>query len=230
MQTGNNSVIHSWQTHSKNVSLPQLEVILNNFQSCPVIYHTRHKACYLIPEEISGLPYKVVFKHYRERRFFRYLFRPSQAYREFLGFAGVQSAGIPTAEVLALGERRSMLKLTEAFFVTRYLENYRDGNEFVSGGDPDLRDEFIRQNLSLLAKLHRAGFVHGGFHPRNELFRINDDGKMEVIWIDLATVRKAAASRKFTQENDLDRFMCEFEFSGEQENSWREFYRTCRDS
>ncbi|MBR7121386.1 MAG: hypothetical protein IKC94_04000, partial [Lentisphaeria bacterium] len=120
-----------------------------------VIYRTRHKECRLIAGET---PVPAVFKLYREKRFFRYLFRPSQAYREYCGFQLTSQAGIPVAKVIALGEKRSFLRLKEAFFVTEYLTGFQDGDLFTEPGcDEELKDRFIRINLEYLARLHNAG-------------------------------------------------------------------------
>ena len=116
--------------------------------------------------------------------------------------------------------------MKEAFFITEYLENYRNGHEFtLPDCDEKLKDEFIRINLLLLAKLHAAGLVHGGFHPRNELFRINSDGVMEVVWIDLATVMPIGRSRRFSPENDIERFLSEFALTAEKKAGYSNIYR-----
>jgi len=223
----NNSFIRSW-SHAKDDFAPVLPGLLNGgLRYCKVIYRTRHKECLLVTPEVSGLEYSVVFKRYAEKRFFRYFLRPSLAYREFLGFKLTADAGIPAAEVVALGEKRKFVKLEEAFFVTRYLEGFRDGNEFCqSECDAELKDEFIRRNLSYLAKLHKAGLVHGCFHPRNEMCKLDDGGKMEIVWIDLASVVSEKKSRRFSKEGDLQRFLCEFGLSAEKDAEYRAFYHS----
>lgn len=222
-----NSYTRSWQSSFADFA-PVLEKLLAGaYRKCEVIYHTRHKECRLVTQEFSGLPYAAVLKLYREQRFFRYLLRPSMAYREFLGFKRASAAGIPAARVIALGEKRAGLRLKEAFFVTEYLAGFRDGDEFTrSDCDRALRDEFIRINLCCLAKLHKAGLVHGGFHPRNELFRLESDGAMTVKWIDLATVLPVKKSGRFTQEKDVERFMREFPLSEEEKAGFISLYRS----
>lgn len=227
MFQADNSFIRSWSVSGGNISPEKLTHLFKHFTGGRIIYRTRHKACYLVDfPEYGG---EVVVKHYFEKRFWRYFLRPSLAYREFLGFNRAESCGIPVAEVVALGEKRNFWHLKEAFFVTRYLAGYRDGNEFIHGnGDEKLKDEFVRRNLELLAKLHNGGFVHGCFHPRNELFKVDDSGKMDIIWIDLASVIPVGKTRKFTKAGDLDRFLCEFDFSAEKEVEYRAYYAQMR--
>ena len=222
-----NSYIGSWQSSCADFAPVLDKLLAGAYRECEVIYQTRHKECRLVTEGFSGLPYAAVLKLYREQRFFRYLFRPSMAYREYLGFQRTLKAGVPAARVIALGEMRSGLRLKEAYFVTEYLDGFRDGNEFTqTDSDPVLREEFIRINLSYLAKLHKAGLVHGGFHPRNELFRLESDGSMTVKWIDLATVLPIKKGGRFTQEKDVERFMREFPCSAAKKAGFISFYHS----
>ena len=220
------SYIRSWQ-YIREDFIPVVNKFLKTgLPECKVIYHTRNKECRLLSE---GTPVPLVFKLYREKRFFRYLFRPSQAYREFLGFKLTAEAGIPVAKVIALGERRSFLRLKEAFFVTEYLTGFNDGDEFTHPGcNEKLQDEFIRINLEYLARFHNAGLVHGGFHPRNELYKLDDAGNMIVVWIDLATVAPEGKRKRFSQQDDLSRFLKEYKFSPEKEQEYRSFYASLR--
>ena len=221
-----NSFFRTWNCCKADFSPILPELLSGGLKKCKVIYRTRHKECFLVSPEVSGLSYPVVFKRYAEKRFFRYFLRPSLAYREYLGFKLTAEAGIPAAEVVALGEKRCFVKLEEAFFVTRYLEGYRDGAEFChSGCDEKLKDDFIRQNLSYLAKLHCAGLVHGCFHPRNEMWRMVENGKMDIVWIDLASVVPESKSRRFSRKGDLLRFLKEFGLSEAKEAEYRAFYR-----
>jgi tRNA A-37 threonylcarbamoyl transferase component Bud32 len=216
------SYIRSWQFARDDFS-PLLEKLLSGtLPEYKVIYHTRHKECRLISgQEISP----VVFKLYREKRFFRYLFRPSQAYREFMGFKLTSDAGIPVAEVVALGEKRSFLYLKEAFFVTEYLTGFQDGDIFTRAGCDEMqKDRFIRINLSYLARLHNAGLVHGGFHPRNELFKLDENGDMSVVWIDLATVAPEGRNRRFSCKGDVNCFLREFALDPEKDADYRAYY------
>ncbi len=94
---------------------------------------------------------------------------------------------------------------------------------------PEFRWLIIRINLSYLARLHNAGLVHGGFHPRNELFKLDENGNMSVVWIDLATVAPEGKNRRFSRQADLNSFLREFAFDPEKEAGYRAYYASlCR--
>ena len=221
------SGLRSWKYAVEGFG-PALEKILRRRGDLPgqVIYRTGHKECLLLSGDFTGMPYRVVFKRYRDKRLWQHLLRSSPAYREYCGFALTSAAGIPVAEVLAVGEIRRCGHLVEAFFVTRFEEGAESGFDFQQGERDEARlDEFVRLNLALLAKLHSAGLIHGGFHPRNELYRIGEDGRMSVVWLDLATVKEAGRrSAEKDRREDLTRFLREFAFPPERERGYREYY------
>lgn len=160
-------------------------------------YKTRFKGVRLLTVPSDEGDYRVAFKTYQENRFFRYLFRPSLAAREARGFAAAASLGIPVVEVLALGEERRCLKLLSAYFVTRFVENTESLRYFKK--HPEQRVmlmQLLKENIAMLAKMHVAGYIHGGAHPRNFLWRQTADGKLESFWIDLASVRKIAPTHR----------------------------------
>ncbi|MCI5778973.1 MAG: lipopolysaccharide kinase InaA family protein [Lentisphaeria bacterium] len=139
---------------------------------------------------------RVAFKVYREKRFWRYLFRPSLAAREARGFAAAAKLGIPLVEILACGERRRRLNLLEAYFVTAFAEGTRTLEYFHE--HPEQRGTLLallKENIVRLGQLHAAGYIHGGMHPRNVLWRESGDGGADSIWIDLATVRAISVRR-----------------------------------
>ena len=163
------------------------------------IWQTRFKDVQLlsVPSGSEG-SFRIAFKSYREKRFFRYFFRPSLAAREAAGFELVKSLGIPAVEVLAFGERRIFGHLLDAFFITKYEENTETLLFFAS----DMRDresllKLLKENIRYLAKLHAAGFIHGGAHPRNFLWRKHPEGTLESLWIDLASCRKAGHGKRY---------------------------------
>ena len=160
-------------------------------------YQTRFKNIRLLTVPSAEGGFRVAFKTSRENRFFRYLFRPSLAAREARGFDVAASLGIPVVDHLALGEKRCFLKLVSAYFVTRFEENTETLLYFKE--KPELRAELLgllRENIGMLAKMHAAGYIHGGAHPRNFLWRRNADGTIKSVWIDLASVRRMTPSHR----------------------------------
>ena len=139
------------------------------------LWKTRNKSVYKAecPRELySG---SVVIKSYYEQRFLRYFLRPSLACREAEGYLTVQKLGIPTAEVLAYGERRTVWWLSSSFLITRFVDGSRNGTYFCTVDDgpgygtPDMM-VFCLKLIEMLATLHRNGYCHGGTHPRNFLW------------------------------------------------------------
>ena len=162
------------------------------------IWQTRFKDVQLlsVPGENGG--YRVAYKNYEEKRFWRYFLRPSLAAREAEGFEVVKSLDIPAAEVLAFGEIRSCLNLKRAYFVTRFEENTETLLYFKEHPqEHETLLALLKENIRYLARLHAAGYIHGGAHPRNILFRRHENGTLESIWIDLASLRKAGTGKRY---------------------------------
>ena len=201
------------------------------------LWQTRHKVVvrYTVPDGVIAgkSDYQVVWKYYGEKRFFRYLFRPSLAYREWQGYKNVEAVGIPVAKALAAAETRRGVRLVNCVFVTEMVRDTGDGDDFCPGGsrvgETALAKEFAEKNLRLLAKLHRAKLVHGGFTPRNVLYKIASaqrPGELEVVWIDLATCRKVPFyKRRKLQQKDVDCFLGMLQLTPENDAALRKIYQ-----
>jgi hypothetical protein len=161
------------------------------------IWQTRSKDVQLLEVPAETGSFRIAFKNYREKRFFRYFMRPSLAAREARGFALVQKLGFPCVKVLAFGEHRSFVKLKEAFFITAFEEGTKTFYDLAN--DPDghsLVLDLLRETIGRLGQLHAYGWSHGGAHPRNFLWKTDEAGKAYSIWIDLASLRKLAWGAK----------------------------------
>lgn len=205
-----------------------------------ILWRTSHKMVVRFEVPAAVAPdqqenYQVVWKVYHEKRFFRYLFRPSLAFREWEGFQLVAACGIPVGKVLAAAEVRRGVRLTRSMFATEFIPCTGDGDDFMLRGcrreDRELAREFVEKNLRLLAKLHRAGLVHGGFTPRNELYILKPESesrpgdRMDVVWIDLATCRKGSLfTRKKRQKKEMEYFLSELRREPEFVEEMRQFY------
>jgi hypothetical protein len=211
-----------------------------------MLWRTSHKMVvrYEVPAEFAPgqqKNYQVVWKKYYEKRFFRYFFRPSLAFREWEGFQKVAACGIPVGKVLAAAEKRCGVRLKYCTFATEFIPCTGDGDDFMPNGcrrnDPELLREFAEKNLRLLAKLHRAGLVHGGFTPRNELYTLKPateslpGDRMEVVWIDLATCRRySPLTRKKRQIREVQYFISELRLSPEEAKYLQDVYFAAQSS
>lgn len=99
--------------------------------------------------------------------------------------------------MLAVGEKRRFFYLVEAYIVTRFEENTESLLYFADHPEEwDMLLALLKENIARLGQLHAAGYIHGGAHPRNFLWRKNASGQLESLWIDLATVRQMISGKK----------------------------------
>ena len=153
----------------------------------PAIWHTGTKFVLLLTAPDGS---RAVYKSFRPGApVFRKRFRFAPTTREAMNYRLVGDLGIPTPELLAAGETRSAGRLTGAFLITRYAENFTDGRIFIPGGrladDAEAVDAFTLEHLRLLAKMHDAGCRNKGFYPANLLIG-PPDAAPRALWIDLA--------------------------------------------
>ena len=121
----------------------------------------------------------------------RYILHLSHPGREWRNYQAIARMDVPSGEVLAFGEtRKHHWRLVDSFIITRFIENTRNGTDFMPGGK--LRDnEAMRRRFCALiapeiAKMHKHGFFHKALHPRNVLYRGETPDAMEVFFIDVA--------------------------------------------
>ena len=136
----------------------------------------------------------VAYKNCEAKAPHRYILHLSHPGREWRNYEAIRRMNIPAGEVLAFGETRKYhWKLENSFIITRFIENTRNGIDFMPGGR--LRDnEAMRRRYCMLiapqiAKMHRNGFFHKALHPRNILYRGDTPDSMEIFFIDVARCR-----------------------------------------
>jgi tRNA A-37 threonylcarbamoyl transferase component Bud32 len=159
-----------------------------------VVKQTPHRAVYRV--EIGGLDLHV--KHYRgdARDWVRCLFRGRRAVREFVLSREVARRGVPTVEVLGVGEYANRLGPSDSVLVTRTLPGARPLLDYLEHELPampprarcDTRHRLASAVGELLARQHAAGVRHGDLHPGNVLVRF-EAGSPELFLIDLDAVR-----------------------------------------
>ena len=133
------------------------------------------------------------FKLCQGKKPWRYVLDLSHPAREWRNYQAIYRLGLPAPRVLAYGESRRSWKLESSFIITEFIENTRDGRDFMPKGqrrdDVPLRRRFCELVAPHLAMLHRHGFYHKALHPRNILYRGDTPETMEIFFIDVARCR-----------------------------------------
>ena len=133
----------------------------------------------------------VAYKYCEGKAPIRYILHLSHPGREWRNYQAIRRMNIPAGEVLAFGEtRKHHWKLENSFIITRFIENTRNGTDFMPGGALHGNEAMRRRYCMLIApeiaKMHQHGFFHKALHPRNILYRGDTPESMEVFFIDVA--------------------------------------------
>ena len=112
----------------------------------------------------------VAYKHCEGKAPSRYILNLSHPGREWRNYQAIARLGIPAGEVLAFGEtRRHHWRILNSFIITRFIENTRDGTDFMPRGrlhgDEAMRRRYCMLIAPEIAKMHRHGFFHKHFIP-----------------------------------------------------------------
>ncbi|MBO4303043.1 MAG: hypothetical protein J6A21_00480 [Lentisphaeria bacterium] len=154
--------------------------------------------------------------------------RPAPTGLEALNYQEILSLGLPTAEILAVGETRFFFFPRKAFLITAFLEGTRDGREFLPGGKEAENSlwkmEYCRKNMEYIAKFHDRDFLHRGFTPFNTLWREKAKEKqtegdlLDVFWIDVASCRQPKDKERLLpgKAEDLGHFFSFFRLPEEE--------------
>lgn len=182
-----------------------------------------------LPAECGG--HDIVYKHTRGKRRWNRAFSASASVREATNLLALSRLGFPMVELLAVGEKRTPGWWSEAFLVTRFAAGYRDGRHllpgFESGDDMELRDAFLREALSFLARLHRFRVFHKGYKVYNMLWRPAGGG-VELRFLDVASCRFLPWRLPVRYAvRDLGNFLEPFAFPEETLRFWLRRYLEC---
>lgn len=154
-------------------------------------------SCFRVPlEEGESLYFKRYV--YTPRHLLEFWLRPSKAVVEAFGFVRLRALGIPTLEVLALGEVRWAGMLRAACVVTRGISDTSTLADFARERwyfmSPAERRRVYRQIagrlVEQLRRAHGAKFFHHDLKWRNILIRRDEDGYTPV-WIDCPRAHSA---------------------------------------
>jgi len=140
----------------------------------------------------------------------RNLVRPCLAVLEARAAAQVARAGVETIAPVAVGTSASSVFPRDSFLVTRAIRNVESLHDFVLRPlerarierQPRLRQNLARRLGELAARLHRAGLLHGDFHPGNVLIRLEAQAELRLWLIDLhAVVRRRRFGLRAVERN-----------------------------
>ena len=201
-----------------------------------IIWSTRNKYVIKLPAE-NGT--SVAYKGFRRiTKPCSYLLRPSACGSEAVNYQRIADLGIPVPELLAAGEERVWFRLKNAFLITRFAEGFLNGRYFLEGApheaEHELRDEFLRRHLALLAHFHDCGMIHRGFTPANIMWKKRsgpdaEGNRLDLLWLDLASCRKVPLPYIALQgHTDIAACLDPFGFSREKSLSFVEVYCAAR--
>lgn len=145
---------------------------------------------------LSRGEYDFAFKINPGKTPWRYILSPSLAAREALNYQKFTKLGLPMARLLGVADERCFFILKKSFIATGFIDGTEDGRRFMPGGplytDTAKKAEFTRQNMIHLALAHDAQIFHKAFHPRNLLWRIEENDRLNTFWIDVARCRSVS--------------------------------------
>ena len=160
-----------------------------------LLWRTKNKYVLRV-KTASGLD--LACKWYVRVRQAPYSFSWTLAAKEAYNFKRLSRIGLPLVKLVAAGEDRGFLYIRNCFLITEFAEGFSDGRCFCFPNSYDIAlcDEFTRRNLILVARMHDAGFWHGGFSPMNALMRKlpkpdAEGNQLEIRWIDVATCHRS---------------------------------------
>jgi tRNA A-37 threonylcarbamoyl transferase component Bud32 len=163
-----------------------------------------------LPAGEDGTAEPVVYvKHHRvpdRRTKWRQWFRRGKGRNEAQRAVRLLACGVPTIDVVALGERRKHGFLFDNYLVSielpgmtpldRFLEQHLPSLPGIEQGR--LRRELAEELGRFVARLHGGGFEHADFHPGNIMVQVGGDGSPRLAMIDLDALRfreRLSASR-----------------------------------
>lgn len=171
----------------------------------------------------------VAWKNHSSPRWWRYFYRPSMAWRERRGYQVLSDCRIPCPQIVTCGDIRTAGYLHRCYFATVFAQDYRMGWDMRYGDKHklphELRLEFCRQNLAYIARFHQQRFMHGGFRTRNILWKINEQQKLDLLWIDVATARPLTGKKlQQGRQQDLRAFFKSMALPNDDEQKLRQEY------
>jgi len=125
-------------------------------------------------------------KYHRGGRHFRRRLGRSRVRAEWENSFYFNKIGVPTARLVAYGERRKPFGDRIGALVIEELENVQDMAMVLKTGHPKLQDKsWLRAVILKIARytgmLHKEGFVHGDLKLRNVLVNFSNEPEVYII-------------------------------------------------
>lgn len=109
------------------------------------------------------------------------IFRPSRPRRAFRKSYHLELAGVPTARVVGVAERRVLGLLLRSYQLMEEIPNAVTLQKLMRNGGAPTREQ-TRAAARLVARLHEEGFTHGDLNERNLM--LDGEGKLFLIDLD----------------------------------------------
>jgi len=145
--------------------------------------------------------------------------------REWDAIGALAALGLPTAERVAVGERRRRPLAGESFFIAAGLDGYRPADDLLREMTPPERAPLLEQIASLARRFHQAGFNHRDFYLCHLFVRGGSAGPFHLALIDLQRVERlpwrrrwlvkdlaqlAYSARGILSEVEWERWLCRY--------------------
>jgi tRNA A-37 threonylcarbamoyl transferase component Bud32 len=127
-------------------------------------------------------------------------FRPSRPARAFRKSYHLELAGVPTARVVGVAERRVLGLLVRSYQLMEEIPNAVTLQKLMRNGGMPSREQ-TRAAARLVARLHEEGFTHGDLNERNLML----DGQSRLFLIDLDALEYLGAVPAGRAAGDLAR-------------------------
>lgn len=163
-----------------NPAYQELESLLSDL---PNAFEKEGKVLYKARNELRILDcpnFQLNVKRYRKpifaNRVIYTFFRKSKARRAYEYAMILQKKGFGTPEPLAYMELKSRGLLSDSYFVSKHIAEFRMMREFADGSDIVGREDIVEAFGVFAARLHEAGVLHLDLSIGNILFRKDADG------------------------------------------------------
>jgi len=158
-----------------------------------VLKDSRVRWAAILPLEDGKILYVKQFRIVGEWQRIKYLFRPSQAMKEFETSQYLLKRGVLTPGPLGVLERRKYGFLKECFFLAEGLREARDildccRNQLSGPDQREDKNQFLRILAKTARKIHDTGLFHKDLHGGN--FLVTGEDSLSLYLVDLHQARK----------------------------------------